>query len=282
MIPRDCLVLLVCLLPVRIFAQPGQPPAAPATTEAEPERNDADVLVDPLQPDFTLGTLPTTLRMPAGKWAFRVTHRFTRNLGQGDLGDLFSNLFGIDGGSQVGLEVRYGLLTGTQVGVHRTSDRSVQFFVQHNFVNERDDGAFGLDAIATIEGSDNLTEHRQSALGIALSKNAGRRAVLYVEPLVVLNANPFGIGDEHTVMVGLGGRFRVRPAIYLLAEYTPRMAGYRPSADQITFGLERRTGGHLFQINVSNGFGTTLGQVARGGIDYDEWFLGFNLSRKFF
>jgi hypothetical protein len=274
------LVLLVCLLPAAVSAQ-EPPPAAPAA-QPKPERSDPDVLIDPLQPDFTLGTLPTTLRMPAGKWAFRVTHRFTRNLGQGDFGDLASNLFGLDGGSQVGLELRYGLRPGTQLGIHRTSDQAIQLFAQHDFKNERDGGAFGLDAIVTLEGDENLSEHHQSTLGVVLSKNLGRRAALYAEPLVVFNANPDPIGDEHTAMIGLGGRFRVRPSTYLLAEYTPRVAGYNPRADQITFAIEARAGGHLFQINVSNGFGTTLGQLTRGGVEYDQWFLGFNLSRKFF
>lgn len=278
------LVALVCLLPAAVSAQ--EPPAGSSpqaqVQATEPERNDPDVRVDPLQPDFTLAALPTTLRMPARKWAFRVTHRFTRDLGQGDFGDLASDLFGIDGGAQIGLEVRYGLLPGTQIGVHRTSDRATQLFAQHNFMNERDGRAFGLDAIATFEGDENLSEHHQSALGVAVSKNVGGRAALYVEPLVVLNANPFGFGDEHTAMIGVGGRFRVRPSTYLTAEYTPRIAGYSPSADQISFAIEGRAGGHLFQINVSNGFGTTFGQIARGGIDYDQWFLGFNISRKFF
>ena len=50
----------------------------------------------------------------------------------------------------------------------------------------------------------------------------------------------------------------------------------------ISFGLEQRAGGHLFQLNFSNGFGTTLAQVARGGSRRDDWYLGFNLSRKFY
>lgn len=289
MLVRLCLVALVSLLPAAVSAQ-EPPPVPPLTTEppvatqppAEPERSDPDVLIDALQPDFNLAALPTTLRMPAGKWAFRVTHRFTRDLGQGDFGDAAANLFGLDGGSQVGMEVRFGLRPGTQLGLHRTSDRSIQLFAQHNFMNERDGGPFGLDALATLEGEDNLSERYKNALGLLVSKNIGRSAALYAEPLLVLNASPLETGDAHTVMIGLGGRFRVRPAVYLLAEYTPRVAGYRPSADQITFAIERRTGGHLFQINVGNGFGTTLGQLAAGGIEYDQWFLGFNLARKFF
>ena len=279
---RVCLLLLVCLLPTAAASGQEPPPASPQTAPQQPERSDPDVRIDPLQPDFTLAALPTTLRMPRGKWAFRVTHRFTRDLGEGDFGDALENLFGLDGGSQVGLEVRYGLISGTQVGIHRTSDRAIQLFAQHNFMNERDGRAFGLDGIVTLEGDDNLRDHYQTALGVALSRSVGGRAAVYLEPLVVINSNPFEVGDEHTGMIGLGARLRFRPSMYLMAEYTPRVAGYTPSADQISFAFESRAGGHLFQINVSNGFGTTFGQLARGGVDYDQWYLGFNLSRKFF
>ena len=285
MFARLFLALLVCLVPVAVSAQDPPPvstAAAQPPAQAEPERNDPDVLIDRLQPDFNLAALPTTLRMPAGKWAFRATHRFTRNLGAGDFGDAASNLFGLDGGSQVGLEVRVGLRPGTQFGVHRTSDRSTQLFAQQSVFTERGGRPFGLDAIVTLEGQDNLSENFNNALGLIASKNVGRYAALYVTPLFVVNANPFETGDDHTTMVGLGGRFRVRRAMYLMAEYTPRVAGYSPFADQVTFAFESRAGGHLFQISVGNGFGTTFGQLAGGGVDYDQWFLGFNLSRKFF
>lgn len=282
---RRLLVLLPLLfVPAAVLAQDPPPGSQnpPATAQPEAERADPDVRIDALQPDFTLAALPTTLRMPKGKWAFRVTHRFTRDLGEGDFGDALSNLFGLDGGSQVGLEVRYGLMRGTQIGIHRTSDRAIQLFGQHNFKNERDGGRFGFDAIATFEGDDNLSEHFQGALGVIVSKNLGHFAAVYAEPMVVLNSSPFETGDEHTGMIGLGGRMRVRRSMYLMAEYTPRFAGYKPFADQISFAFETRAGGHLFQIGVSNGFGTTFGQLARGGVDYDQWYLGFNLSRKFF
>ena len=254
----------------------------PAPAAQTPERNSPDVRIDPLQPDFNLAALPTTLRMPGGKWAFRVTHRFNRNLGQGDLGDLAGDLFGLDGGGQIGLEVRIGLRDGTQVGIHRTSDRAIQLFGQHNLIDQRAGRRFGLDLVATFEGDDNLSENHKSALGVVLSKAVANRATVYLEPLAVLNANPFETGDDHTMMLGLGARVRMTRSMYLVGEYTPRLAGYDPGADQITFGIESRTGGHLFQINFGNGLGTTFGQLAGGGVDYDQWFLGFNISRKFF
>lgn len=258
---------------------PTTPPAPP---DPAVERSDPDIPVDALQPDFTLVSLPTTLRVPQGKSAFRVTHRFTRALGQGDFGDLLSDFFGFDSGAQIGLELRYGLRPGTQIGIHRTSDRSIQLFGQHNLLNERDGRPVGLDALVTLEGADNLSEHHRSAIGLIVSKSVQRAGSVYVEPIVVVNANPFDVGDEHTVMIGLGTRLRVTRATYLVAEVTPRIAGYDPGDHQVSFGFEGRSGGHSFQINVSNGFGTTFGQIARGGFSYDDWYIGFNISRKFF
>ena len=68
--------------------------------------------------------------MPRHASAFRVTHRFTRSLGQGNFGDLLGDGFGTDGGAQIVLENRFGLFSGTQLGVHRTSDKTIQFFGQ--------------------------------------------------------------------------------------------------------------------------------------------------------
>jgi hypothetical protein len=268
----------------------AQPPA-PATAQAQPpapapaeEESDPDARVDALQPDFNLAALPTTLRMPVHKLALRITHRFTRPLGEGDFGDLASDFFGFDSGAQIGLELRYGLAPGTQIGVHRTSDRTIQIFGQHNFLNERNGHAVGLDAIATLEGGNNLHTRYQSALGLVVSRNVGRWAALYAEPMWIANTNPTANAgfDNSTPMVGLGTRLRVRPSTYLLAEITPRLGGFDPGVSQVSFGLEGRTGGHLFQLNVSNGFGTTLGQIAGGASGHDNWYIGFNIARKFF
>jgi len=258
------------------------PPPAPTPPPDQPDQSDPDARVDALQPDFNLAALPTTLRMPVHKLAFRVTHRFTRSLGQGDFGDLVSDLFGFDSGAQIGLELRYGLMRGTQIGVHRTSDRTIQIFGQHSFWSERESKPIGLDGIATFEGGNNLQEHHKSTLGAIVSRNVAGHAALYAQPMVVINSSPFETGDQNTLMLGLGGRLRVRPSLYLIGEITPRLAGFDPGSSQVSFGVEGRAGGHLFQLNFSNGFGTTLGQIANGAFNYDNWYIGFNISRKFF
>jgi len=282
---RSMLLAALCAcVPLTASAQnsPAQTPTTQAPPPDQPDQSDPDARVDALQPDFNLAALPTTLRMPVHKLAFRVTHRFTRSLGQGDFGDLVSDLFGFDSGAQIGLELRYSLMRGTQVGVHRTSDRTIQIFGQHSFWTERDGKAIGLDGIATFEGGNNLQEHHKGTLGAIVSRNVARYAALYAEPMLVINSSPFETGDQNTLMLGLGTRLRLRPSLYLVGEITPRLMGFDLGAQQMSFGVEGRAGGHLFQLNFSNGFGTTLGQLANGAINYDNWYIGFNIARKFF
>jgi hypothetical protein len=84
------------------------------------------------------------------------------------------------------------------------------------------------------------------------------------------------------VLLGLGARLRVRPTVYLVFEGAPRVAGHDPGATQYGFGLEKRSGGHVFQLTITNGVGTTMGQIARGGSNTEDWHLGFSISRKFY
>jgi hypothetical protein len=101
----------------------------------------------------------------------------------------------------------------------------------------------------------------------------------------VNNSNPRPtelVDDNDTFLIGVGARVRIRPTVYLVGEVIPRVAGYDPGVTHGTFGIEKRTGNHLFQLNFSNGFGTTMGQLARGGLRSDDWYLGFSISRKFF
>jgi hypothetical protein len=260
---------------------PSPQAAAPAAgTQPAPS---GDRAVDPSQPDFTIIGLPTTLRMPRFASAFRVTHRFTRPLGNGNFGDLASDFFGFDSGAQIGLEYRFGILDGTQIGIHRTSDRTIQFFLQHQVIRQ---GAMpvGIDAIATAEGTNNFRDRYSPALGAVMSRTLGRHGAVYLQPIWVNNSNPLPkelVDNNDTFLLGFGGRFRIRPTVYLVGEAAPRF-GYRPGTTHASFGIEKRAGGHSFQISFSNGVGTTLAQIARGGATGNNWFVGFNISRKFF
>lgn len=285
---RSCPVLLVILF-VTGFALPAaaQAPADPATGGAAsaPAVQDDDPDSDPnnAQPDFYVATMPSSLRLPKGKMAFRLTHRFLRTLGDGDFGDLAARAFGFDSGAQIGIDLKYGLVRGGQIGAYRTSDRTIQFSAQYAAASPKN-RPVGIAVALNVDGTDNFSDEFSPGAALILSRELGDHGAIYVEPSIVGNSN-IGVrpsDDDFTVLAGVGARLRARTNTYVFVEASPRIAGYQPGVTLISFGIEQRAGGHLFQINFSNGFGTTLAQVARGGTARDDWYLGFNLSRKFF
>jgi hypothetical protein len=262
-------------------AQQATASAATSTTQ----QDDPDRDVNLAQPDFNLAGLPTTLRLPRYRSAFRITHRFGRPLGEGDFSDLLEDLFGLDNGAVIGLEYRFGVFRGAQLGIHRTSNKTIQLFAQYNLLNQRDGRLFGLDIYGSTEGTENFTESYSPGIGALLSREFGDRAAVYLEPFWVNNTNPLPqdlVDDNDTVILGLGARVRVMQTVYLLIEGAPRLTGYQPGVDHISFAIEKRAGGHNFQLNFSNSFATTLADIARGGFNNDDWYIGFNISRKFF
>ena len=273
---------LAFLLLVALAAAWPQSASAQAARPAPPP-DDPDRDINVSQPDFTIVALPTTLRLPRYRSAFRVTHRFRRSLTQGDFDDLLQDFFGLDSGANIGLEYRFGLMRGLQVGINRTSDKTIEFFTQYN-VWQQTTKPVGLSVIASIDGTNNFKDSYSPSIGLAISRELGKFGAVYVEPIWVNNSNllPSELVDHNdTIMIGIGARIRVRPTVNVVGEYMPR-SGNTPGVNHGTFGIEKVVGGHTFQLNFSDGFGTTMGQLARGGTASDNWYLGFNISRKFF
>lgn len=257
----------------------GRKAAASAATQADDDQE----AFNPAQPDFTVVNLPTTLRLPPWKMNFRLSHRFARPLDNGDFGDLVSDFFGFDSAALVGLELKIGLWRGFHAGVYRTNDKTIEFTGQYSLLRQGTNGPVSVDALAAVDGTDNFSDSYSPALGAVVSRTIGQTAAIYATPMWVNNSNalPSEVVDHNdTFLLGLAARVRIRPSVYLVAEVTPRLAGYDPGDTLATFGIERRAGRHIFQLNVSNSIGTAFSQVARGG--GDDWYIGFNLSRKFY
>ncbi|MEI6668224.1 MAG: DUF5777 family beta-barrel protein [Acidobacteriota bacterium] len=262
-----------------VVARAAQASATPAQVAAPDD--DPDLDVNKSQPDFALATIPTTLRLPVHRMAFRLTHRFNEQIDKAKL----AGLFGLDSGAQVGLELRYGLFRGAQLGFYRTADRTIEFFTQYDVVQQRKSRPIGLAVVASAEGTNNFKDSYSPSIGAVVSHELGTRGAFYVAPRWVNNSNPLPkelVDHNSSVILGVGARIRVMTTTYVMVEVNPRVGGYKPGKSPMTFAIEKRAGGHLFQLNFSNAHGTTPAQVARGGPDSNNWYLGFNLSRKFF
>src|SRR3954468_22237409 len=128
----------------------SHPLISAAQTAADQDSKDLSLNI--VQPDFTVVNLPTTLRLPVHKSAFRVTHRFGRSLTRGSFGQAAESFFGIDDGAQIGLEYRYGIMRGLQAGIYRTSDKTIEFFGQYDWIRQSQSVPVTVDFAATIEG----------------------------------------------------------------------------------------------------------------------------------
>jgi len=286
-------VLLVACLAVAppAFAQavtPASPPAGTPSARAPL----------PEQIELNLIDLPTTLSVQRHRSYFRLTHRFARDLRRGDLGELASDLFSLDNGSIIGLEYRFGITASLQAGVHRSMlSKTIQTFARWDAIAQ-DRSPVAASLTVSVEGLNNLRQKRQPAVALTVSRVFGDVAAFYATPALVGRTKAvdfiaghedhigeLGEPDEHsnhneTWLLGLGTRVRFSRTVYVVGEYTPRLAGYDPNAGTWGVAIEKRTGGHTLQLNFTNSFGTTFGQLARGGSPHDIY-LGFNITRKF-
>jgi hypothetical protein len=307
-------VAVLALVPGVVAAADPPPPAVPpaAATAGTPapaatadvqapagEADDEDLSPTPMQPDFYLVNLPTNLRLPSHKLAFRVTHRFTRPLNQGSFGGSLGDFFGLDSGAQIGLELRFAPMRGMQVGLYRTSDKTIDFFGSYNVCRTLGGLPISLSATASVEGTNNFKDSYSPSLGAVMTATLGSRLALTLVPTWVNNTSPLPkalVDHNNTAYLGFGGRVRMTRSSYVVLEVTPRIAGYkggdpllintskydegRPLA---SLAIEKQLGGHVFQLNFSNGFASTPANIGRGAASgRTNWYLGFNISRKFY
>src|SRR4029077_12791749 len=97
---------------------------------------------------------------------------------------------GLDSGAVIGLEYRFGIVPGGQIGIHRTSDKTIEFFGQYGVLRQGPGRPLEIAALASVEGTNNFQDSKSPALGAIVSRRVGTHAAFYVEPIWVNNSNP--------------------------------------------------------------------------------------------
>lgn len=276
--------------------------AAAAQTPTPPPSSDPVSASGPLpaQIDLNLINLPTTQSIAEHKSYFRLTHRFARDLRRGSFGELAEDLFSLDQGAIIGLEYRFGITSNIQAGVHRSLlSKTIMTFGRWDAIRQSESMPVGLSVTGSFEGLNNMQENFQPGVAVTASRTFGDRLALYATPGFVQNTKAVDTiagheGHDHdtgletdihahhnsTWYSGFGGRLRFCQTGYIAGEYTPRLHGYDPNSAEWGVAIEKRTHGHTLQLNLTNSFGTTYGQLARGGSTH-EVYLGFNITRRF-
>jgi hypothetical protein len=288
-VPALFLIVLVTLIPRPAAAQ-SDPAAVPGGDAAQAPSGSPAPATARDETEQNIIALPTTQSMRRFGQHFRITHRFTRELGRGNLGDLAADMFGFDEGAMIGLDYRFAPTSNIQVAAYRTVlFQTVQFSGRYDVLRQDAALPVAISALVSVEGTDNFRDDYSPALGAVVSRSYGKRFALYASPTFVWNSRtpllratdaPPPVPDENTMYVGLGSRVLLPKTTYVALEYTPRLTGFNPGIGLWGVGIEKHTRGHLFQLNFSNSFGTTYGQLARGG-DRSNVYVGFNIARKF-
>jgi hypothetical protein len=224
---------------------------------------------------------------------FRILHRF------GAIKDGYKELFGLDQASmRMGFD--YGVTRNFTIGIGRsTFNKEVDGFVKYRLIHQHKNVKpipFSVIAIAGMtlktgtitDAALNKIQHRigyyyQAIIG----RKFGEGFTMQLSPtLVHRNMTDLSSDKNDMVAMGVGARLKISNRSALILDTYPILYGGRENYNifPLSIGIDIETGGHVFQLHVSNSKGMnekafiseTLQRWDKGEIQ-----IGFNLSRVF-
>lgn len=224
---------------------------------------------------------------------FRILHRF------GTLNGGYHELFGLDQASmRMGFD--YGISKNLSIGIGRsTFNKEVDGFIKWRVIHQRKNVKpipFSLLFISgitmtTAKNTDTKTYYFSNRLGfynqMIIGRKFGQSFTLQLSPtLVHRNMVELASDDNDLVALGIGTRIKLSNRSALIVDAFPILYGARKNYNYfpLSIGFDIETGGHVFQLHLSNAKGMnekafiteTTQQWEKGEIR-----LGFNISRVF-
>lgn len=234
--------------------------------------------------------------MKEGQLEFRISHRF------GMLNSGYNNFWGLDE-SRIFLSLEYGITDWLEVGVGRTAiEKIANSFVKVGLLsqsasdNSKPVSLSYVGSMGVKTGSwdlpelNNLFSSRLSYTHqFLIARKFTEDLSLQIMPTMLhVNLVPTPLDGNDNYAVGIGGRYKLSNRVSFNVEYyyciQPKLnleTGYKNS---LSFGFDIETGGHVFQLMLSNSQGMidkhyifeNTGTWSNGDIH-----LGFNISRSF-
>jgi opacity protein-like surface antigen len=256
----------------------------------------------PEKNDYTVATFFSTRildghsveLMPAGQLDLRISHRF------GMLNQGLYNLFGIDQINNVRFGLEYGFLDRIMAGIGRSLyEKTYDAFGKFNILRQStgsETKPLTLSAVASVairsqDYGTNVSFATRTAYvaQILAAKRFSQKLSLQISPSFVHHNLLATTVDSHNLFaIGAGGKLSLTKRISFNAEYYYRFNKKtyenQKTYDPLTLGFDIYTGGHVFQLMLTNSISTiekafigeTTERWRNGGIH-----LGFNISRVF-
>jgi hypothetical protein len=271
-------------------------------------QNDLLNMIDSITPQetqYAYGTFKSTRvinghsieRMPESQLDFRISHRF------GLISQGYSQFFGLDQGFML-ISLEYGIKDWVMVGLNRAStEKAVSGFTKFSILRQSS-GAVNMPVSlsyftsATVNGLNwtypNRTNYFSSRLTyvhqLLIARKFNEQFSLQISPtLIHRNLVPTALDNNDIFALGLAARYKLSRRTSFNVEYYPVI---RPTwnyvdpqyTNSFSMGFDIETGGHVFQLMVTN----SMGMIDKAFITQttDNWFkgnihLGFNISRVF-
>jgi hypothetical protein len=241
-----------------------------------------------------------TLEVPGKRTLdFRISHRF------GSFNSGWYDFFGLDGGASIRLGLEYSYDGRLEVGIGRTStEKTFDGFLKYRLLRQGEksrpwvsvtlfSGMYYTnlrDPNKDVNGFDKY-EHASSRLSYAHQVIVGRKFnedfSLQIAPVLVHFNQVDRFSDRNDAfLLTAATRYKFTKRMAVTAEYGWRVRNYSRTKyyDSMGIGIDVETGGHVFQIHLTNSLGLTENQFlthtttkwANAGIR-----LGFNISRVF-
>jgi hypothetical protein len=256
--------------------------------------------------NYTFATFKTTRLVSghsvetnaAGVLQFLIGHRFSR------VNDGWRNLFGIDNAT-IRLGFEYGLTDNLNIGFGRSSFEKVFDFTAKYRVLRQKSGAENFPFTATIVSTayinslewadperENYFSSRMSYHHALLLARKFDGFSLQLMPTVVhRNLVPTESDENSVFSMGGGASVQITGSLranveyyYILPDQINSLVGGEMVQNALSVGVDIETGGHVFQLHLTNSRGMTerylVGETTGEWLDGDIHF-GFNVSRVF-
>lgn len=226
---------------------------------------------------------------------FRIAHRF------GPLSSGLYNFYGIDGPASIQLRLDYAVTDRLMVGIGRGSDRKmVDGFIKFKWLRQtwENEMPVSVTALASVNifterNSTNRYEYFSSRLAyystVMVARKFNTKLSLQVSPSLIHFNMVDLITDKNDIFSVAGlGRYKITRSTAVTAEYSLRVNPYTRDMDAyknvLSLGFDIETGGHVFQVFLTNGF--SINEVLTIPYTINSWSnndmrIGFNISRTF-
>ena len=226
----------------------AQAPAATATVGApsQPRKTTIQTWTRTTRsPTSTSSTLPTTLRLPKHKMAFRLTHRFARTSARATSASCWRTFLASIPARRSGLGLSYGVVRGGQlrhlshVGPDDPVLRPVRSADQEN-------APLSVGIVDNVDGTNNFQDSYSPGIQpCSRASSASWRALSSAGVGEQHHPDPHELVDDNdTFLIGVGGRLR-GGAIPISCRRARRGQWFQARRDAVSFGIEQRAGGHV-------------------------------------